>query len=133
MYSTKGMFSLYLLPLALVSKKLPIVLAPPNEAGIICSIVAVEAIKSLLVISFCVLLEYFTTKAFFELSDVGKNNALFLMSAKISFSFSFGIIPSRDAKNIFLLKKSLSLFEIIICLHFVVFALISRAVLALNL
>ena len=97
MYSVKGIFSLYLFPLAEVRMKFPIVFMPPSEAGVICSIEPVDAINNLRTISTCFLFEYLTTKAFLLLSDVGRNNALFFISLKISLSFSFGIILARDS------------------------------------
>ena len=47
------MFSRYLLPLAEVNKKFPIVFKPPCDAGVICSIEPVDAIKIRLTISVC--------------------------------------------------------------------------------
>ena len=109
MYSVKGIFSLYLFPLADVSKKFPIAFAPPIDAGMMCSIVPVEAIKSLRAISACVRFEYFTINAFLLLSDVGKKSALFLISERISRSFSFGVMFSSEVKKTFRLKNILSL------------------------
>src|SRR5699024_2538519 len=128
MYSVNGIFSLFLLPAAVVKRKFPIVFKPPIEAGVICSMEPVDAIKILLTISVCFLFEYLTTKAFMLLSDVGKKRALFLILLKISFSFCFGIISSKLSKNVLLLKVSRFESLIIICLHFVVFALNFRAV-----
>ena len=101
---------------------------PPCEAGVTCSIEPVEAIKIRRTNSICVRFEYFTTKAFRLLSEVGRKRALFFMSLKISRSFSFGIISSSEFKNILRLKVSLVELLKIICLHFVVFALIFNAV-----
>ena len=51
MYSGSGMFSLYLLPLADVRRKFPIVFIPPNDCGVICSIDAEEAILGAILVS----------------------------------------------------------------------------------
>ena len=123
-----GIFSRYLLPFAVVNRKFPIVFNPPCEAGVICSIDAVEAIKIRRAISTCFRVQYLTTKAFLLLSDVGKKSALFLISANISRSFSLGIISSKDSKKTLRLKVSFLLFDKIICLHFVVFARSCKAV-----
>ena len=128
MYSHIGIFSRYLFPLAVVKRKFPIVFNPPFDAGVTCSIEPVDAIKIRLIISVWLRLEYFTTKAFLLLSEVGRKRALFFILLKISRSFSCGIISSNELKNVFRLKVSFEELLIIICLHFVVLALIFNAV-----
>ena len=106
MYSQSGIFSLYRFPLADVRRKFPIVLSPPLEAGVTCSIEPVEAINIRRIISVWFLLEYFTTKALRLLSEVGRKRALFFMSLNISRSFSLGIISSKEFKKVLRLNVS---------------------------